>query len=134
MDCENYQERRAELMNAKFEQQELVLKSAIIFEDLDEEMQLAIYRAVTNTDQMKRFYEQMKSVTNKKLFGALEEAALDIVIEAVKVAYNAGIYNSFTVDDECENQDWIEFDNKIWAVDPPIAVDMLVSSGSNHDI
>lgn len=121
-------------MNTTFEQQELVLKSAIIFEDLDDEMQESIYSVVTDTRQMKQFYDLMKRITCKKLFADLEAAMLDVVIDATKTAYNAGVFNSFNTDDDEENQDWIEFDNTIWMVDPHLTVDMQMSSSNNHDL
>lgn len=121
-------------MNKAIEQQELVLKSAMIFEDLDEETVATIYSVVTDTRQMKRFYDLMKRITCKTLFAELEAAMLDVVIDATKTAYNAGVFNSFNTDEDDENQDWIEFNDTIWAVDPHLAVDMQMSSSNNHDL
>lgn len=104
-------------MNTTITNEELALKSAIIFEDLNDDDHEIVVEVATDTAAMKRFRALLKRIKDKALRTEIEEAVADALNDAICTAYNAALFHTFGCEEDDENDDVIEFAGVGYVVD-----------------
>lgn len=104
-------------MNTTITNEELVLKSAIIFEDLNDDDQAIVCECATDTVAMNQFKLLLDRIQDKALRMAIEESVIDALSDAITTAYNAALFHVFGTEEDDENDDMIEFGGVGYVVD-----------------